>query len=365
MKSSVLFGLVFALFSLTTHANNSLPLDNKEIPELLKNWVPWALHGHEHKFCPHIYNQTNATICAWATSLELNLRKTGGHFTQQWEVFAPSWLRLPGDQRYWPQNLRLNGKTVAVTQLPDQAPGLFVKKGLVKIEGDFIWDDLPETLPLPATTGIISLTLNGKAIPFPIIDEQHRLWLSKSSSEEKQDESDKIELQVFRKIVDDIPMYAQTRLQLKVTGKQREILLGPVPINHFIPVSLDSQLPAKLENNGQLRIQVRPGVWHVNIVTRSVAEMESLTFEAQPEPWPTQELWVFEARNNYRLVDIANPSIDSRQTNLPDEWKSFPTYLLNRGDSLKINTIRRGNPDPEPDQLALARDLWLDFNGKF
>lgn len=361
--SRLLSGILFSLLSLTANANSLLPLDNKDVPDPLKSWIPWALQGYENADCPYIYNQANATICAWATDLGVNLHKSGGHFTQQWEIFAPSWLRLPGDQRHWPQNIRVNGKSTAVTPLPDQSPGLFIKKGRVRIEGEFVWDTLPETLSLPANTGIVSLTLNGKDIQLPIIDEQHRLWLSKSTGAEKQDESDKIDLQVFRKISDDIPMSVHTRLQLKVTGKQREVLLGPVPINHFIPVSLNSPLPAKLESNGQLRVQVRPGVWYIDIVSRSVAQMELLTFDSRPDPWPPQELWVFAAQNNYRLVDINNPSIDARQTNLPDDWKTFPAYLLNRDAGLKIDTIRRGNPEPEPDQLSLQRDLWLDFNG--
>ena len=36
---------------------------------------------------------------------------------------------------------------------------------------------------------------------------------------------------------------------------------------------------------------------------------------------------------------------------------------MNQGDSLKMTTIRRGNPQPEPDQLNLTRHLWLDFDG--
>jgi len=361
--SRLLTGLLFTLLSGATLASNSVPLDNKEVPGILKDWIPWTLHGYENQTCPYLYNQKATTLCAWATSLDVSLRKNGGHFTQHWEVFAPSWLRLPGDQRNWPQNIRVNGKATAVTPLPDQAPGLFIKKGQLKIEGEFVWDNLPETLPLPSNTGIVALTLNGKDVPFPVIDEQHRLWLNKSPGTEQQNESDKVELQVFRKITDDIPMYVNTRLQLRVTGKQREVQLGPVPVNHFIPVSLNSQLPSQLDGNGLLRVQVRPGVWTIDIVTRSVAQMDSLTLEKLPEPWPTQELWVFEAKNQYRLVDINNPGIDARQTNLPAEWKSHPTYLMNAGDSLRINTIRRGNPDPEPDQLSLHRDLWLDFDG--
>lgn len=359
----ILTSLTLLLISLTALATNNLPLDKQDVPDALKNWIPWALHGHENKRCPYIYNNADETICAWATTLDVKLRHNGGHFIQQWQVFAPSWLRLPGNIEHWPQNIRLNGKSVTVIQDQDGLPALFANKGKLKIEGDFIWSALPETLTLPGNTGLVSLTLNGKASAFPVIDEQHRLWLSKKTDSEKQNESDQLELQVFRKISDDIPMKIHTHMVLKVTGKQREVTLGPVPVNHFIPMSMHSQLPAQLESSGMLRIQVRPGIWVMDIVTRSAAEMESLLLEKISAPWPKQELWVFEAHNNYRLVDIQNPSIDARQTNLPNHWKTLPTYLMNHGDQLKMITIRRGNPQPEPDQLALTRNLWLDFNG--
>jgi len=347
----------------TIPAIQSIRLDKKNIPSALKAWVPWVMHGHESLTCPHIYNQNNKTVCAWATKLSVNLRKSGGRFTHRWRVFAPSWLRLPGSSTHWPQNVKLDGRSVSVTSDQFHNPVVFVKKGRVKIDGDFNWSDLPETLALPPNTGIVSLTLNGKFSSFPVIDQQHRLWLSKSGSGIS-GESDKLEIQVFRKITDNIPMNVETHLILKVTGKQREITLGPMPVNYFIPQSLNSQLPAQIDSDGKLRIQVRPGVWRVNIVTRSDAQMEMLTLRKIAQPWPEEELWVFEARNHYRLVDIQNQSIDSRQTNVPDRWKMFPAYLMKRGDKFNMATIRRGNPEPEPDQLNLTRSLWLDFDGK-
>jgi len=355
--------LILAFLSLAVLASNTLPLNKNDVPDPLKSWIPWALHGYETKTCPYIYNQKNQTVCAWATKLNVKLRKSGGRFTQRWQVFAPSWLRLPGDAKHWPQNVKLNSKTTSVIQDASGYPSIFVSKGRISIEGDFIWTELPETLSLPPNTGIVSLTLNGKSKPFPVIDEQHRLWLSKSDTDDGESKSDKLEIQVFRKITDNIPMNVETHLILKVTGKQREVTLGPMPINFFIPQSLSSQLPAQLESNGLLRIQLRPGVWRLNIMTRSVAQMERLTFRGIAEPWPTQELWVFEARNNFRLVDIENSSIDSRQTNIPEHWKKFPAYLMNRDDEFKMTTVRRGNSDPEPDQLKMARNLWLDFDG--
>jgi len=57
------------------------------------------------------------------------------------------------------------------------------------------------------------------------------------------------------------------------------------------------------------------------------------------------------------------PGIDASQTALPDEWKHLPAYRLAAGEEVLFRQIRRGDPLPEPDQLTLARELWLDFSG--
>ncbi len=66
-----------------------------------------------------------------------------------------------------------------------------------------------------------------------------------------------------------------------------------------------------------------------------------------------------------RVVEIEQlAAIDPSQTNLPELWKSLPAYKINQGQALSFKVIRRGDPEPEPNQLNLTRKLWLDFDGK-
>ena len=44
---------------------------------------------------------------------------------------------------------------------------------------------------------------------------------------------------------------------------------GPVLPDGFTPVSIQSQLPARLEPDGNLRVQVRPGRWQITLVARA------------------------------------------------------------------------------------------------
>jgi hypothetical protein len=177
------------------------------------------------------------------------------------------------------------------------------------------------------------------------------------------DIEDHLELQVLRKITDGVPLILTTRLSLRVAGQAREEQLGPVLPAGFIPLSLRSPLPARLESDGRLHIQVKPGDWTVEIGARYPGSVDSLARVPAPEPWPEQEVWVFAAANAVRVVTVEGATaIDPAQTNLPDPWRSLPAYLLTPSDTLRFITRQRG-ASVVPDQLSLNRALWLDFGG--
>lgn len=76
------------------------------------------------------------------------------------------------------------------------------------------------------------------------------------------------------------------------------------------------------------------------------------------------EIWSFKAYNDLRMVKISGaPSIEPSRTEMPNAWKDYPAYQMTPGTALVFETIRRGDPDPAPDQLNLDRTWWLDFDG--
>src|SRR4051812_2356964 len=56
-----------------------------DVPQPLRTWVPWAMHGHETERCPTLGTGDDA-VCAWAGALTLALDDRGGRFAQEWEV---------------------------------------------------------------------------------------------------------------------------------------------------------------------------------------------------------------------------------------------------------------------------------------
>ena len=340
------------------------PLAPEQVPEPLKPWVDWVLFDKDERACPHLYNAAERR-CAWPGALELRVEAKGGAFSQTWQVYRDSWISLPGGDGRWPQSVLIDGEAALVTQRQGQ-PVLKLAPGTHRLSGRFFWKALPETLPVPPDTGLIDLRVDGKTLPMPDREADGALWLRERSArdgvEGKPDQS--LELSVFRRVVDDNPMRVITRILIEASGPPREAVFRPPVLEGAIPLALRSPLPARLENNGQLRIQLRPGRWQVDLTTRFAGEVSELRLGKAPRPWPDAEVWVFEGRAHLRLVEVEGlTSVDPRRTRLPPDWQDLPAFRVGSGEAMRLKLIRRGDPDPEPDRLALRRELWLDFDG--
>jgi len=333
------------------------------VPEPLRPWVAWVLHDAPQAQCPFLYNAPQRH-CAWPVRLELKLDDAGGEFTQQWQSYGEAWLHLPGDPAHWPQSVTVNGEP-ALVSLDAGRPALRLPAGSYRVAGRFLWERLPETLLIPPATGLIALSIDGKVTPFPDLEGDGRLWLRSRQAGDQTHDGDRLKLQVFRRIVDDNPLRMLTRIEMDVSGVQREVTLANTLLQGFLPLDISSKLPARLEPDGRLRVQVRPGRWTLEITARATSYVTELSRPAQPPPWPEEEVWVFESNNSLRLVEPEGlASVDPGQTRLPQDWRNLPAWRVLPADMLRFKVIRRGDPEPEPDRLVLDRSIWLDFDGK-
>lgn len=340
-------------------------LSPQEVPEPLKPWVDWVLQDPPQTVCPFLYHNPAEARCSWPSRLNLDLQNTKGRFTLGWQVYRDDWISLPGDNEHWPQNVSANNKALAVMDR-NGSPAVKLKAGIYQISGEFLWDSLPDNLQIPGDAGLIDVRVNGAALVLPAI-KNGQLWLKQSEAglNKAEDSQNNLDIQVFRKISDGVPMQILTRIELDVSGQQREARLNQPLLAGFIPLSLSSPLPARLEADGQLLLQLRPGHWQLELLARHVAEINELNLDNRSQDWPDSEIWVFESQPNLRMVEIEQPAgIDAGQTNLPADWKSLPAYKITQGQSMRLKIIRRGDPEPEPNQLSLNRQLWLDFAGR-
>jgi hypothetical protein len=358
----LLVALVMIPAALFTSVHAMTP---EEVPEPLKPWVDWVLDDVDDLDCPHFYNNGKDRRCAWPTALVLKIKEASATFEQTWRVFGKSRVTLPGSMDLWPQDVSVNGDPVTVL-VKNGRPGVHLDPGTYRIRGTFSWQILPDAIVIPRETALVTVSINNRPVKFPDIDENGRVWLKKQdvAAGDGKDVADRFDIQVFRLIIDEIPMKVVTAIDLQVSGDQREVMLDGALPEGFIPLDLKSPLPARLESDGRLRLQIRPGNWHMEVISRSTLEQTSLSLNKNPEPWPDEEVWAFDGRNHLRLVEIKGvPAIDPRQTTLPGGWRNFPAYRVKNGDTMILVVVRRGDPDPVSDQLALTRNLWLDFNG--
>ncbi len=358
------FSLIFILLALSFNLT-AKTLNKEDIPKPLKPWVNWVLFDEQKRDCPFIYNRYGTKKCAWPTSLELNINKNKARFSQTWQVFSDSWVNLPGDKKHWPQAVSVNNRLVLVTER-NHLPVVYLKKGQYRIKGNFYWESIPESLHIPSESAVVNLYMQGKRVANPEINKQGRIWLADSTSATQKVQSDKVTLNVYRLLDDKIPMRIVTRLDLQVSGSSREVNLGQVLLAKQIPISFSSRLPALLESNGKLRLQVKPGHWTIDIVSRAKQNITHLQQNKHNQAlWPKTEVWAFQSQNHLRIVKLEGVNrIDPRQTMLPAKWKSFPTFRLSKDSQLILKVTRRGDAQPQADKLNLKRNMWLDFDGK-
>ncbi len=353
------FASAALLLALTASAT---PITQAELPESLRPWSQWVLHDLKELRCPIELGSEDERRCTWPGRLQLSLETRGGRFTQTFKVYVEGQIVLPGDSKRWPQNVKVGGKDAVVT-MGDDGPTVLLPAGEHTLTGEFFWDALPESLTVPEETGLLALTLRGKAVKNPNRETGGELFLQKEAA--PSEETEHFELRVHRKIVDEIPLQLTTRIELNVAGKSREVLLGRALPEGFVPMSITSNLPARMEAEGRVRVQARAGAWWVEVVARHDGPVAALKRPTPGGPWTEgEELWVFEARPFFRqvLVEGVN-AVDPQQTTLPDEWKRLPAYGVALTETMALSERRRGDADPAPDLLNLSRTLWLDFDG--
>lgn len=359
---AVVLLLMPVLYALPAQAASIPPAVLTQIPVPLHPWLEWVLRSvPEELRCPVYYDQVKRHRCVWSTVMELRLNVHGGEFSQRVYQDAEDWVTLPGDRRYWPQSVRLDDLPVPVMERSGR-PALKAPAGNHLITGRFFWSSLPESMRVPPDNALLDLWIDGQPAPVFRLEEDGVLWLRQRPAESAQ--QDTLDLQVFRLLSDGIPFRVDTRLELKVSGQIREELLGPVLLPDFLPLALHSPLPARLEADGRLRVQLRPGTWTIDLAARYRRPLEALTLPSAEVPWPVQEIWSFQAQNALRVAAVEGvPALDPAQTNLPEEWRSWPAYLLQPGETLRLAVRNRGAAEPMPERLALNRTLWLDFAG--
>jgi hypothetical protein len=334
------------------------------IPDELQSWAGWVLQDQEYRECPFFFNQRqpvrNGFICAWPDQLSLNITAHGGRFSQSWTVYeTDAWVPLPGNAANWPQRVTANGQAIAVV-MRGSTPRIRLAPGRYNIAGRFEWDERPGTLAVPSRTGLIDLTIDGDRVSRP---DRNRSGVWLGEREQQKQVQDALSVEVYRLVADDVPTRLATTFFLEVAGSVREELIGPALPDGFVPLAIESELPARFEPDGNLRLQLRPGRWKISLLARGAGVLNSITLPSAQRNLPNSEIWSYRSNDRLRVTapEALRP-VDPAQVSVPDGWHELPAFRIEPGESLTIAERSRGKVATDND-LQLKRQLWLDFNG--
>lgn len=361
-RVSWLASLVAGVLALAfTPAATAAPIRDDQVPQPLQPWIGWVLHEQDQRPCPLLAESSDARLCLWPSRLTLDLNAGGGGFVLDVSRYTPGWVLLPGDASVWPQAAREAAGPLPVIEREGR-PAAWVGAGRHRLEGRFEWPALPTSLGLPPGTALLSLSVGGQ--PADILMNQAGALALDRSDTLPGAAGESLSLRVFRRYDDEIPARLVTRLELAVSGAVRNQTLGPVLPDGFRPLTLGGDLPARLADDGLLQIQLRPGVWSLEIEAHALRPIERLAAVSAPAPWPEVEFWSLQAHPELRLIEVSGAAaIDPLQSGLPPAWTALPAYRLAQGEALEVVERQRGGGAAEQ-SLGLERQLWLDHSGR-
>ncbi|EPJ43438.1 MAG: hypothetical protein OFPII_41680 [Osedax symbiont Rs1] len=329
-----------------------------DAPAELQKWHGWILHQYPELNCSSSGGSQHQQ-CLWKSPINIQVTSQAIDFSLEVVAEKPEWLALPGDSEAWPKSVLVNGQAAKVMQR-NRRPAIFLGTGEFKIKGTIALAAIPLSLTLPKSTTFINLSIEGQKISQPSVSGQS-LLLSQAKAKRLK-KSDSLTIQVYRLIRDGYPLWLNTQLEINVSGDKRVTTIGRVLPEGFELTNIQSKLPLRINSQGQMQIQLRPGRHIVSLQARLIGEQESFSMQANNH-WPAQELWSFAPSRSYRIVDVKGAPIDSSQTNIPKSWQQYASYLVSAEHGLQIIERSRGDVNPDQHQLELRRNLWLSFSG--
>ncbi|EMI22839.1 putative membrane protein [Rhodopirellula maiorica SM1] len=333
-----------------------------KIPEVLKPWQDWVTWGVKNRDCPKLYSNADEAICAWPSALQLTVDDDGGSFELEIKRFEETWLPLPGSLTIWPSDVRLDGEPVVVVQHHGE-PSVKLPKGQGKLSGEFQWAGMPQRIKIPAAIGIVSLSINGSNVDNPTWDGNGEIWLRRSRSEPT--DKDQLTIKVYRKIEDGIPLWLRTQIELTVSGKSREELLGGVLPEGWQLATVQSPIPVAIDDQGLIKSQVRAGKWTINVDAFRTHDVDEIRFATGAQPLTETELVGLQNDPDFRVSQIEGlPMVDVTQTTYPSEWQGIAVYQWDVSKPFQLLEKMRGMGEKARSGLNINRRLWLDEDGQ-
>ena len=334
------------------------------VPEALRDWQQWVLKDKGYRQCPFFFDRGASReadfACVWPGPLDLRVDSGGARFDQTWTLYGgEQWLPLPGSAVHWPERVTANDRPVRVV-IRDGTPSLWLGPGEHRVSGRFGWDERPGVLALPRLSGLLSLRVDGDPVVRPMRNAEG-IFLGEAQPDSR--ERNAVRTEIYRLVQDDVPTLLATVLFVDVSGEVREELFGPMLPEGFVPLAIDAELPARFEPDGQLRVQVQPGEWRVDVAARAADVLDAIGLEAGEWNLPASEIWSYRPNVSQRVTQAEGPaSVQPEQVGVPEDWRDLAAFRVRPGEQLIITERSRGLGAAH-NELRLDREMWLDFEG--
>ncbi|MEM7217418.1 MAG: hypothetical protein AAF515_03570 [Pseudomonadota bacterium] len=342
-------------------AHGDLDPNRADVPEELAPWVPWVLAKHDNLACPRAVDTGKPAACAWYSKLAIDVTDQGLGFRTLVDVYAPGRVYLPGSISRPPVAVRRGEETLVVL---GGRPSVWLTSGRHEVSGLIPWTARPSSVAVPPQTAAIELRLDGERVARPRID-RGRLYFGRAADGPAAAAArNSLDVDVYRELRDGYPLLLRIVLELSVAGSARLVTLGRTLPEGFRVTEFDSDLPARLNSDGNLQVQLEPGEHEVSIVARAT----SLVTEIGPNPatpdWPPEEIWAFVPNRRLQLTRVSGGTpIDLNSVGTPFDADSARGYVLRGQERLQLAIEQRGNPNPLPNQFSITREMWLHFAG--
>jgi len=335
----------------------------KPIPDALKPWETWATWNDEHRLCPTPYSSAQKHLCFWPSRLGVQAEKTGGKFDFVVTVYHETWVPLPGGSDHWPVEVRANGAPLAVLE-HDGQPSVRLGAGTLRLEGAWRWSEVPQRLAVPPSIGLLALVIDGAPVEAPVWDAQGFVWLKRDGSTEETDKNF-LAVKLYSALQDGIPLWLSTEVELTVSGKSREEELGTILPAGWKLSAVESPIPVAIDDAGRLKAQVRAGKWTIRADAFRFDNPKEFRYAEGAKVPVEEQLVAFRAQPDFRTVEITgSPSIDVSQTTFPAKWRELPVYRWETTTPFRLEERLRGMGDQKPPGLSIAREWWLDEDGR-
>ncbi len=335
----------------------------RQIPNPLKAWTGWATWNDAHYFCPTPYSDAKKHLCLWPSRAGLQVDRTGGRFDVALTAFHETWAPLPGGAEVWPVEVRVDGVLAPVVE-HGGGPAVKILAGTHRIEGAYRWANIPQRLAVPREIGILVLLIDGKPVETLAWDAEGFLWLKRDGASGEADK-DFLAVKMYSAIEDGNPLWLRTEIELTVSGKSREEDLSTILPEGWKLSAVESPIPVAVDDAGRMKAQVRAGKWTVKVDAFRFDNPTEIRYAAAAKTAAAEQLVAFRARPDFRIVEIVGlPAIDVSQTTFPDRWRELPVYRWETATPFRIEERMRGMGEQKPAGLSVAREWWLDENGR-